>query len=199
MKPVKNLTAKQSAVFSFLQKRVLEEGRPPTIREIGDRFGFRSTGTSRDYLAILAKKGYLKLLPRSARAIQLLLEPPNLKIPILGRIAAGEPNLALESVEGYIDLEKFLPRQEHPIFALRVKGDSMTGKGISDGDIAIIQKQEKAAVGDIVAGLMEQEATVKILKKEGVLFYLAPANDAYPEIRRPFIILGRVIAVIKKF
>lgn len=194
----KNLTPKQGAVFSFLQKRVLEEGRPPTIREIGKRFGFRSTGTSRDYLAALAKKGYLKRLPRSARAIQLL-EPPDQKIPLLGRITAGEPNLASEFAEGHVDLGQFLPREGRPIFALRVKGDSMTGKGISDGDIAIIRKQERAEDGDIVAGLIDQEATIKILKTEKARFYLAPANDAYPAIRRPFVILGRVIAVIKRF
>jgi repressor LexA len=198
MKIIRDLTTKQAAVLKFLQNKVIEEGRPPTLREIGERFGFKSTGTTRDYLHNLSQKGYIKLKARQARSIELV-KPLALRIPILGQIMAGMPDLALEEIEGYISLDDFLSNQDRQIFALKIKGESMIEKGIQEGDLAIIRRQRLANEGDIIAALIDQEATIKILKKRGESFILAPANAAYPEIRKAFTILGKVIAVIKKF
>lgn len=192
-----NLTSKQADILRFLRKRILGEGRPPTIREIGAEFGFRSTGTTRSHLKSIEKKGHIRLIPRRARACELAT--PALAIPILGKIAAGAPDIAVENTEGHLHLNEFLANENHPVFALRVKGESMKDRGIFDGDLAIVRKQDEADDGAIVAALIEDEATVKILKKEGRQIYLLPANVAYPEIRKPFRILGRVTAVIKKF
>jgi len=198
MKVMQDLTTKQTAVLKFLQDKINHEGRPPTIREIGTRFGFKSTGTSRDYLQILSKKGYIKLKSRQARSIELN-KPLTLRIPVLGSIMAGMPDLALEEIESYISLEDFLSDENKEMFALKIKGDSMIDKGIHEGDIAIIRRQRKADENDIIAALINDEATIKILKKKSSGFILAPANSAYEEIRKPFTILGRVTAVIKKF
>ena len=198
MKIIKDLTSKQGALLRFLQNKILEEGRPPTIREIGQRFGFKSTGTTRDYLASLTKKGYLKRTPHRSRSIELT-RPLLFRIPVLGRITAGKPDLALEEFEEYVYLDEFISNQNRQIFALRVKGDSMVEKGIHDGDIAIFKKQQLAEEGQIVAALIDHEATIKMLKKQKNEFFLAAANSAYPDIRKPFTIIGKVVAVLKKF
>lgn len=198
MKIIRDLTTKQAAVLKFLQNKINEEGRPPTIREIGERFGFRSTGTTRDYLRSLHQKGYIKLRSRQSRSIELV-KSLTLRVPILGHIMAGMPDLATEEIEDYIHLDEWLSDSERQVFALKIKGDSMIEKGISEGDIAVVRRQRLANEGDIVAALIEQEATIKTLRKKGENFILAPANSAYAEIRKPFSILGKVIAVIKKF
>lgn len=176
----------------------MEEGRPPTIREIGDRFHFKSTGTTRSYLKSLKQKGYIKIRSGLSRAIELT-DSVALRVPILGRITAGLPDLALEENEGYLTFDDLLPKTDRQVFALKIKGESMIEKGIHDGDIAIFKRQRLADEGDIIAALIEHEATVKILKKDKSGFYLKAANKTFSDIHRPFEILGRIIAVIKKF
>ncbi len=198
MKIIGDITSKQAAILKFLQNKISQEGRPPTLREIGRQFGFKSTGTTRDYLNSLSKKGYIRLKPRQSRAIELVRHV-TFRVPILGNITAGKPDLALEEVRDYLSLDEYLSTQDRQIFALKVKGDSMIGKGIHEGDIAIVRKQQLADTGDIVAALLDNEATIKILKKKKSGFFLEAANSAYPEIHAPFTILGKVIAVIKKF
>ena len=198
MKIVQDLTTKQATLLKFLQNNITEKGTAPTLREIGRHFGFKSTGTTRDYLATLSKKGYIKLTPRRSRAIELS-RPVVFRIPILGSIAAGMPDLALQEADAYLHLDEFLSNEDREIFALKIKGESMKDKGILEGDIAVVKKQRLAGDGDIVAALLENEATIKVLKKGKQGFFLAPANAAYREIHKPFEILGRVIAVIKRF
>lgn len=198
MKIVGDLTTKQSAILKFLQNKITDEGRPPTIREIGEHFGFKSTGTTRDYLSNLSKKGYIKLGRHRSRSISLS-KPLTFRIPVLGSIMAGMPELALEEIEENLSLDDLLPSRDREIFALRIKGNSMIEKGISEGDLAIVKRQRLAQAGDIVAALIENEATIKVLKKQNADFFLAPAHKDYPEIHKPFEILGKVIAVIKRF
>lgn len=198
MKIIRDLTTKQAAILKFLQNKVTEEGRPPTIREIGERFAFKSTGTTRDHLKSLSQKGYIRLKARQARSIELV-RPMALRIPVLGKIMAGKPDLALEEIIDYVHLDEFISSQDRQVFALKIKGDSMIDKGIHEGDIAVIRAQRLASEGDIVAALLDQEATIKVLKKKGGSFILAPANSNYSEIHKPFTILGKLIAVIKKF
>lgn len=194
----KDITTKQQRVLRFIQNKISKEGRPPTIREIAGWFGFKSTGTVRDYLRILVKKGYLKVTPKKSRAIELHRSTA-FRIPIIGSITAGVPNLAYEEIDEYVNVEDFLSSADKDIFALRIKGDSMAERHIFDGDIALIRRQSLANDGDIIAALINEEATVKTLRKKGNLIYLEPANKKYQPITKEFTIIGRVIATIRKY
>lgn len=170
---------------------------PPTIREIGSWFGFKSTGTVRDYLRTLSKKGYLKLTPKKSRAIELARNI-TFKIPVIGQITAGVPSLAYEEIDEYLNLDDFLSSAEREIFALRIKGNSMMDKHIFDGDLAIVKKQSLVEDGEIVAALIGNEATVKTMRKKNNKIYLEPANKNYSPIFKEFTIIGKVIATIKR-
>jgi repressor LexA len=169
------------------------------VREIGEKFKFSSTGTVRDYLRALTRKGYIKLSERKSRGIELIRSLTQ-GIPILGRVAAGEPNLAVEDIEGYIDLEEFQPHLASDVFALRVKGDSMIDAGIHEGDLVIVKRQGTALTGQIVVALINSdEATVKYIKQKDGKIYLQPANAKYKPIFAEFTIIGKVIAVFRKY
>ncbi|MDD2865978.1 MAG: transcriptional repressor LexA [Candidatus Omnitrophota bacterium] len=193
-----DITARQASILGFIQRTINHTGRPPTIREIGKHFGFKSTGTTRDHLKSLSRKGFITLTPRQSRAINLKT-PVAFRIPMIGSIVAGMPDIALEEIDEYVYLDEFLPGPDKQIFALKVRGDSMKDAGINPGDIAIVRRQRIADAGQVVAALVGHEATIKTLEKNKAGFYLKPANASYPDIREPFSILGKVIAVIKKF
>lgn len=195
---MESLTEKQQKVLNFIKARVFEN-MPPTIREIAQELGFSSTGTVRDYLGVLEQKGYLKRGTNRSRAIELV--PELLRIPIIGRIAAGRGALAYEEIEGYVDPDDlYLGRMSMTdVFALRVKGDSMIEAGIMDGDIAIVKKQPTAHNGDIIAALLaDNEVTLKRLRK-GSSTYLEPANSLYPPIYEEFTVAGKVLSIIRKY
>ena len=196
---MEELTNKQKKLLNFIQDKIRLEGIPPTIREIGIHFGFSSTGTVRDYLKILSKKGYLKIKPKKSRSIELS-RPFGYRIPVLAEIRAGEPNLAYENIERYLDLNDFSYRKDQEIFALKVKGDSMTDAGILEGDLVLVRKQRMAATGEIIVALLNNnEATVKRLKSKSGRIYLESANANYPPIYEEFSIIGKVIATIRKY
>ena len=159
--------------------------------------GFKSTGTVRDYLKALENKGYLKRSEGLSRSIELLRDTLS-KIPILGTIPAGGPDLAYENIEGYVELDDLLAGQSN-LFALKVKGDSMVDAGILDGDIAIIKKQSSAYKGDIVAALIGDEATLKRLRYTKDAAYLEAANKNYPPIFENFAIIGKLITIVRKY
>lgn len=192
------LSPKQKEVFGFIRESIRKRNMPPTLREIAAHFGFSSTGTVRDYLESLCKKGYIKLNPRRARAIELI--KGSFGIPVLGRVPAGNPNLAEENLEGYVGFDELMNSGED-VFALRVKGDSMRGAGILEGDIVVVRRRQKADDGDIVVALIHDEATVKFFRRRGKKYVLAPANDQYKEIvfGESFCIIGKVISVIRKY
>jgi len=195
----KLLTTKQNAVLKYVYKTVRRTNSPPTIREIAKNFGFSSTGTVRDHLKALVKKGYIKIAANKSRAIELVKETL-FSIPILGCVRAGLPTLAVEDIEGYLDLDS-LVFSESDIFALRVKGDSMIGLGILPGDLGLVKRQSMAQTGETVVALIGDEATVKSLRKKGDQFYLEPANQKYSSILidNDVSIIGRVISVIRKY
>ena len=196
----KILTQKQQKVLDFIRQRI-KESMPPTIREIAGEMGFSSTGTVRDYLSALEKKGYLKRRENLSRAMGLT-DSAAFKIPILANIAAGKPGLAYEDIEGYVDPnDLFLGRvSQDDVFALRVKGESMIEAGIMDGDIAIIKKQSHARNGDIIAALLaNNETTLKRLSQKGKTPFLEAANRAYPPIFEEFSVIGKLITVIRKY
>ena len=196
---MEKLTEKQKKVLEFIREKV-RENIPPTIREIAHNLGFSSTGTVRDYLSALQKKGYLKRTSNKSRAIELL-HTFN-KIPIIGSIAAGKPSFAYEDIEGYVDTyDLFLGRLTFDdVFAVKVKGDSMVDAGIINGDIAILKKQPVADNGDIIAALMDNnEVTLKRLKTRNHTAFLEPANKQYQPIREQFSIIGKLLTIVRKY
>lgn len=200
--------------LTLLQKRVLDHivratgnGQPPTIREIGAAFGWRSTGTVRDHLRALVAKGALRWDHGRARGLvptrpgSRLHDPgtpdPGPGIPLLGRVAAGRPLFAEENREGILDLHAATGSGRPGLFALRVQGDSMRDAGILDGDAVVVRKQESARPGEIVVALVDGEATVKRLRREGRRAFLDPANPAYKPIpvEGETRVVGRVVGV----
>ena len=193
------LTAKQREVLKFLYKAVKTDHRPPTIREIAAHFGFSSTGTVRDYLRALIDKGYIKVAANKSRAIELIREAL-FSIPILGRVHAGLPNLAVEEIEGYLNLDSLVFSDEST-FALRVQGDSMTGAGIMPNDLVLVRKQSVAQTGETIVALINDEATVKNLGRRDGDYYLEPANPNYSPVKfdSNVSIVGKVISVVRRF
>jgi len=199
MNSLATLTTKQKQVLKFIYQKIKNTQLPPTIREIGEQFGFSSTGTVRDYLNVLVRKGFIRISAHKSRAIELV--KTNLfSIPILGRVHAGLPSLAVEEIEGYLDLDS-LVFSDDSTFALRIRGDSMVDAGILPDDLVLVRKQKTAQLGDIVVALIHDEATVKYLRKYNRQFYLEPANSNYQSIpvNEDVTILGKVISVIRKF
>jgi repressor LexA len=195
---IQDLTTKQRNVLLFIQNRVKAGGIPPTIREIAQNFGFASTGTVRDYLRALTKKGYLNIEPKKSRHIELKRHA-GFKLPILGQVMAGMPNIAMEETEGHLDLDDFAAKPDREVFCLKIKGDSLKDLGIFEGDLALVRKQSLAQDKDLVVALMENEATVKIFRHKQNKLWLEAANKKYPPLHRKFSILGRVFAILKQF
>ncbi len=201
----KDLTDKQQMIFEFIREKINDSHFPPTVREIGDRFGITVKGAY-DHLKAIEKKGYIRTEQNKSRAIVILNDSDSaetassgINIPLLGRIAAGSPILAEENIEDYLTFpESMFTNGEY--FALSVKGDSMIEGGILDGDIAIIKKQNTANNGEIIAALLEDEATLKIFSKAGNAVRLVPMNSAYKPIEcSELSILGRLAAVFRKY
>ena len=190
-------------ILSFIQRFARERGYPPTIREIGREYGISSTNGVRYYLNLLEKEGYLRRSERISRGIEGVARPAvaaTAGIPILGRGAAGQPILAEESFEGAVEPgEMFGDRAR--LFALRVRGDSMTGAGIMPGDYVVVRQQETAIAGDMVVALIENEATVKYYRPGRGRVELVAANPAYEPIaadaQSGFRILGVVRGVLR--
>jgi repressor LexA len=194
------LTEKQKDVLKFIYHRIKQANLPPTIREIGEHFGFGSTGTVRDYLHALVQKGYIRQTANKSRAIELVREAL-FSIPVLGAVQAGLPTLAVEEIEEYLNLDS-LVFSDDDTFALRVKGDSMINAGIMPNDLVLVKRQSMAQTGETVVALVGgEDATVKHLVKRGNMYYLEPANPAYQPIpvNEDVQIIGKVISVVRKF
>ncbi|HNW27646.1 MAG TPA: transcriptional repressor LexA [Spirochaetota bacterium] len=199
----KQLTTKQEKILEFIKGSIKDSGFPPTVREIGEKFSITVKGAY-DHVKAIEKKGYIKTEQNKSRAIVVLNEEEEIpvdaiNIPLLGRIAAGSPIMAEENIEEYLSFPRSMFRSGE-YFALNVKGDSMTGGGIYDGDIAIIKKQNTANNGEIIAALLTDEATLKRLKVSGNKVQLLPDNPAYePIIADNVTILGKLIALFRKY
>src|SRR5262252_746186 len=187
-------------ILSFIQRFARERGYPPTIREIGREYGISSTNGVRYYLNLLEKEGHLRRSERISRGIEGMVKPsaPSAGIPLLGRVAAGQPILAEESFDGSVEPGDILGDRSG-LFALRVHGDSMTGAGIMAGDYVIVRSQENASAGEMVVALLNDEATVKYYRPARGRVELVAANPAYePIVADPqsgFRILGVVKGV----
>ncbi|MBX7056530.1 MAG: transcriptional repressor LexA [Leptospirales bacterium] len=203
---MRDLTEKQQAILEFIEVYIQEQGYPPTIREIGERFAITAKGAY-DHLKAIEKKGYIKCEKNRSRAIELLKKSNGaanmaggriVNIPLVGRVAAGRPILAEENIEEYIAFPRSMLPREEGVFALRVAGDSMKDAGIMDGDVALIHKQEAAGDGDIVVALIDDEATLKYFYREKKRIRLQPANKAYkPLFVTDATILGKLVGIYR--
>ncbi|MBI4655599.1 MAG: transcriptional repressor LexA [Elusimicrobia bacterium] len=190
------ITEKQARILNFIQESASKNGYPPTIREICKKFSL-SIGTIQWYLKKLEQDGHLRRAQGSARGLTTSRKAEG--VPIVGKINAGQPNLAFEEIQGYVDPGGNL-NNLGDLFALRVKGDSMTGAGILENDIVVVRKQASAENNDIVAALLEDEVTLKRLKKTNGHYALVPENAKYKPITgTDFRILGKVIKVLRDY
>jgi repressor LexA len=199
----KSLTKKQDRIFGFVRKHVQDIGYPPTVREIGMAFGISEKG-AHDHLNAIEKKGYIRRIPKKPRAIEILEFVPQklpqtaVEVPIVGRVAAGEPILASENVEGTLPVPREVVKED-TCFALRVNGKSMIEAGIFEGDLVIVRSQNYADTGDIVVALLDEEATVKRFFRDGNRIRLQPENSVMsPIIVDDAQILGKVVGLFRK-
>ncbi|MGN0602272.1 MAG: transcriptional repressor LexA [Oscillospiraceae bacterium] len=190
------LSENEKMVFEYIKQR-LEEGYPPTVREICAEFGFKSTSTAHRYISSLTEKGLLEKGSKQNRAIKLV-GTPGIKVPLVGTVTAGQPITAIEDITDYLN---FQPEKHYsnPLFALKVRGESMINAAILDGDIVIVEQIPVAENGEIVVAMVENEsATVKRFYKENGHFRLQPENDTMdPIIVDEVKILGKVVAVLR--
>lgn len=199
------ITEKQSEILEYIKEQILKKGYPPTVREICETVHLKSTSSVHSHLESLEKNGYIRRDPTKPRAIEIVNDTFNLSrreianIPIIGTVAAGQPILAQENIEGYFPmLAEDIPNSE--TFMLRVKGESMINVGIFNGDLLLVQRQDTALNGDIVVALIEDSATVKTFYKEKGHFRLQPENDYMdPIIVDQVSIIGKVCGLFRKF
>ena len=197
------LSERQHQILAFIMDKQ-EEGWTPSVREIGQAVGLRSSAAVQKQLMSLESTGHIRRLHGKARSIQILKplspEGEEFHVPILGEIAAGTPLLADENIEGYLSLvDETILLKGGTFFALKVRGDSMIEAGILSGDHVVVRQQPTAENGDIVAALLENEATVKRFFKASDHIQLRPANSKMePIITREVQILGKVVSVIRQ-
>ena len=203
--PAGGLTDRQRQVLDFISDSIRKRGYPPTLREIGSHFGIRSTNGVNDHLRALEKKGFLHREDLKSRALRpIFTEDDFVDVPVLGKVAAGQPMLAVQNYEDTVKIDRFFIGQNREVFALRVKGDSMIEAGIFDGDYVFIRKQLQATSGEIVVAMIGDEATVKRYYPEGDTIRFQPANAAMSPIIvrkkdfRSVNLLGVVIGVYRK-
>lgn len=198
-----NITEKQSEILEYIKQQILERGFPPAVREICEAVHLKSTSSVHSHLETLEKNGYIRRDPTKPRAIEILDDSFNLtrremaQVPIIGRVAAGEPLLAEQNIEDYfpIPVEK-LPNAQ--TFLLRVRGDSMVNAGIFDRDYILVEQRNTAENGEIVVALVEDGATVKRFFKEDGHYRLQPENDAMePIILEEVTVLGKMIGLLR--
>jgi repressor LexA len=196
------LTEREQQILDYIKKMIDEKGYPPSVREIGQAVGLNSTATVHSYLKRLEYKSCLRRAPEKPRAMEVLgkLKTPDFTlVPVLGRIAAGTPILAVENEEDVFVLSSELIGHGD-FFALRIRGNSMIEAGIFDGDLAVIRRQPTADNGDIVAVLLEDEATVKRFYKENSHVRLQPENKTMePILVKEANILGKVVSLIRSY
>ncbi len=195
---MENINKTQRAVFEYIKEVISERGVAPSVREIGNAVGLRSTSTVQYNLNALEKAGYIERDPNLKRTIRLAgAGLKTVPVPLVGTVTAGVPILATEQIEEYIPVAM---KRSGNFFALHVRGDSMINAHIVDGDIVIVEQTPVASNGEIVVALIEDEATVKRFYKEKGHFRLQPENDNYePIIVDELALLGKVVTVIRNY
>lgn len=203
--PTGRITEKQKEILEYIKETTLSRGYPPAVREICEAVHLKSTSSVHSHLETLEKNGYIRRDPTKPRAIEITDDEFNLarreivNVPILGRVAAGEPIFAEQNIEGYFPLlPEDMPSGE--AFMLKVSGDSMINAGIFDGDKILIKKQTTASNGEVVVALVDDSATVKRFYKEDDHYRLQPENDSMEPIIVPEVeILGKVVGLYRTY
>ena len=199
------ISEKQREILEYIKKEILNRGYPPAVREICEAVDLKSTSSVHSHLETLEKNGYIRRDPTKPRAIEIIDDNFNLgrremvNVPVIGRVAAGQPILAVENIESYFPIPaEFMPNEQ--AFLLRVKGESMINAGILDGDNVLVKRQKDANNGDIVIALVDDSATVKTFYREDGHIRLQPENDSMePIIVSDCEILGKVFGVFRFF
>ena len=200
------ISKKQSEILEYIKNEILNRGFPPSVREICEAVNLKSTSSVHSHLETLEKNGYIRRDPTKPRAIEIVDDNFNLvrretvNVPMIGKVAAGQPLLAVENVEGYFPIPaEYMPNSK--TFMLVVQGDSMINAGIFNGDYVIVEQQTTAENGQKVVALIDDSATVKTFYKENGFIRLQPENDSMDPILvspdQSFQILGRVIGVFR--
>lgn len=202
MDNLKPLTPRQQQIYDLIREKISETGMPPTRAEIATFFGFKSANAAEEHLKALAKKGYIEMLPGTSRGIRLLeelLEEEGL--PLIGRVAAGEPILAQEHVEETykIDGSLFHPEAD---YLLRVNGESMKDIGIMDGDLLAVHQTTDVQNGQVIVARVDEDVTVKRFKRDGNIVYLHAENESFDPIKvdltnQHFNVEGIAVGVIR--
>lgn len=196
------LNVQEKRVFDYLKEQIREKGYPPSIREICAALNFKSTSSVHQYIARLAEKGYIDKGDLKTRAIKIVGDEPTISIPIVGKVAAGEPILAQENIEDYFSIgESFFSQSDlkNETFVLKVQGESMINAGINNGDYIIVSKENTARNGQIVVAMIDGNATVKTFYKEKNYVRLQPENDTMePIIVKDVQIVGKVVGLFRK-
>ena len=195
-----DLTQKEREVYEYISVCLERDGYAPSVRDICAAVGIKSTSSVHEYLRRLSDKGYIKKSSGKSRALKIegnsQSESSKMKrVPILGRVTAGQPILAVENYDGYVDFPVTMARGKANLFALRVMGESMIEAGILDGDIVVVESKRYADDGEIVVAMIEDEATVKRFYRDNGRIRLQPANCTMePIYAREVTVLGKVIA-----
>lgn len=200
------ISKKQSEILEYMKNEILNRGFPPSVREICEAVNLKSTSSVHSHLETLEKNGYIRRDPTKPRAIEIvddnfnLVRRETINVPIIGKVAAGQPLLAVENVEGYFPIpSEYMPNNK--TFMLVVQGDSMINAGIFNGDYVVVEQQPTAENGQKVVALIDDSATVKTFYKENGRIRLQPENDSMEPIivkaDQSFQILGRVIGVLR--
>ena len=201
----RELTGRQQQILDYIRSEIHRRGFPPSVREIGEHVGLSSSSTVHSHLSALEAKGFLRRDPSKPRALEVLdyrdtdraIDYGSVRaVPLVGRVAAGEPLLASENIESTISLPAEMA--DESTFILRVRGDSMIDAGILDGDFVVVRQQNTATNGDIVVAMIGDDATVKTFYREADRIRLQPQNAALdPIYSRDVTILGRVVALFR--
>lgn len=199
---MQELSPRQKDVYNFIDKFINANSYPPTYADIAEHFQF-NVGMVQQVIDAMVKKGYAEKVPGASRGLRLLKTDNYLKanaspVPMYGHVMAGQPVLADNNILDYVFMSKSR-KLSSQLFALKVKGDSMKDAGFMEGDTVIVKKQSSADDGDIVIALLEDEATVKRLRKKKNAVFLEPANPKYKPITDKFTILGKVVELRRSF
>ena len=203
--PYGKISKKQTEILEYIKSQILNKGYPPSVRDICEAVDLKSTSSVHSHLETLEKNGYIRRDPTKPRAIEIIDDNFNLvrrevvNVPIVGRVAAGQPILAVENVESYFPIPmEFMPNEQ--CFMLKVQGDSMINAGIFDGDTILVEQRQTARNGDMVVALVDDSATVKTFYQEADHIRLQPENDSMEPIIVPDCqILGKVFGVMRFF
>ncbi|EGG84869.1 repressor LexA [Lachnospiraceae bacterium 2_1_46FAA] len=197
------ISQKQSEILEYIKSEILKRGYPPAVREICEAVNLKSTSSVHSHLETLEKNGYIRRDPTKPRAIEIIDDMFNLtrrdlvQVPMIGRVAAGEPLLAQENIEDYFPIPaELMPNNQ--VYMLQVQGESMINAGILDGDYVLVEQCNTVSNGQMVVALVEDGATVKTFYKEEGIYRLQPENDTMsPIIVQEVTILGKVIGVFR--